>query len=915
MWELRLLGPVELWAGGRRVELGPAKQRAVLAALAAEPGRAVPLEELIDRVWDGTPPRTVRNALHTYVLRLRRVFEEIGPDAPRLEFRNGGYALAADPDQVDLSRFRDLVARSRRGGLAPSEVAAYLREALALWTDQPLAGLSGDWAADLRDDLAQQRLAAALALAPVELGLGTAPAAVAELLLPLLDDHPLVEPLAALLIRTLRRDGREAQAQAVFARTRQRLHDELGTAPGAELRQAMQSRPAPEAGRPRQLPMDVRGFTGRRAELARLDELLGRVGQEAVVATLSGTAGVGKSALAVHWAHRVQDRFPDGQLYVNLRGFDPSGPPAPPAEALRGFLEALGVLPQRMPADVAGQSALFRSLLSGRRMLILLDNAADAGQVRPLLPGAAGCLALVTSRGRLGGLVAAEGAHPVRLATLADGEARDLLARRIGSSRVEAEPSAVARILAACAGLPLALAITAARAATDEAFLSTVAEELTGDRRRLDALADIDPATDVRAVFSWSYRTLDPSAARLFRLLALHPGPDAGLAGIAALLGVPADEARGPLTRLVQANLLVEQPAGRYGCHDLLRAYAKELADRHDPVADRRAATRRILDHYLHSALAGDERLYPHRHRFHYRPEPAAPGVVPAELPDVPAALAWFATEERSLRAAVDLTAAQGFDTHAWLLPWALATYFERQWNGRDWLACLEVSLSAAERAGDAFWQARTHCNLGYAYRELGRPEEAHPHLNRALELFGDAGAADERALVHLNLGTTARRLGHYEEALHHGKQALERYGQIDDQPGMASALNNLGWCHVTLGNYAEALAYCRRAVDIQEEAANLPGAAHSWDSLGYVHHHLGEYADAIRCYRRSRELFHRQGDRRLEAIILSHQGDTHHAAGDPAAALEVWRQALQIFTDIDHPDAAEVRAKIHAQA
>lgn len=912
MWELRLLGPVELWVAGNRLDLGPAKQRAVLAGLAAEAGRAVPLEELIDRVWDGTPPRTVRNALHTYVLRLRRVFEEIGADAPRLEFRSGGYALAADPDRVDLSRFRELIARSRRSGLAPSEVAAHLREALALWTDQPLAGLGGDWAAGLRDDLAQHRLAAALALAPVELGLGTAPAVVAELLRPLLDEHPLVEPLAVLLIRTLRRDGREAEAQAVFARTRQRLHDELGTAPGAELRQAMQSRPAPDAGRPRQLPMDVRGFTGRRAELARLDDLLGSTGREAVVATLSGTAGVGKSALAVHWAHRVEDRFPDGQLYVNLRGFDPSGPPAAPAEALRGFLEALGVLPQRMPGDVAGQSALFRSLLSGRRMLILLDNAADAGQVRPLLPGAAGCLVLVTSRGRLGGLVAAEGAHPVRLETLSGGEARDLLARRIGPRRVDAEPSAVAEIVAACAGLPLALAITAARAATDEAFaLGTVAAELTGSRHRLDALADTDPATDVRAVFSWSYRTLDPPAARLFRLFALHPGPDAGLAGIAALLRVPAAEARAPLARLVQANLLVEQPAGRFGCHDLLRAYARELADWNDPEADRRAATLRILDYYLHTALAGDERLYPHRHRFHYRPEPAAPEVRPADLPDVPAALTWFAAEERSLRAAVNQSAAQGFDTHAWLLPWAMSTYFERQWNGRDWLACLGVSLAAAERAGDAFWQARILCNLGNAYRELGRPDEAHTHLTRSLELFGDTGNLDERALVHLNLGTTARRLGHYEEALRQGKQALERYGQLGDQPGMASALNNLGWCHVTLGNYAEALGYCRRAVAIQEEVANWPGAAHSWDSLGYVHHHLGEFDDAIRCYRRSQELFHRQGDRRLEATILSHLGDAHQAAGVPAAAREAWRQALQIFTDLDHPDAAELRAKL----
>ncbi|AGZ39643.1 AfsR/SARP family transcriptional regulator [Actinoplanes friuliensis] len=906
MWDLRILGPVELFAGERRLDLGPAKQRAVLAALAVDTGQTVPIEVLIDRVWDETPPRTVRNALHTYVLRLRRLLETLDDTGVRLEFRNGGYALRADPERVDLFRFRRLIRRTRGG-------AEQLREALGLWHGQPLAGLRGEWAAQLRDDLEQQRLSATLTLAPLELDLGTPPGTVVDLLKPMLEAHPLVEPLAAVLIRALRADGRPSEALAWYRRTRDRLHDELGALPGPELEAAHQATPPPArpANAPRQLPLDVRGFTGREAELSRLDDLL-EEGDGLVVAAVSGTAGVGKTTLAVHWAHGVRDRFPDGQLYVNLRGFDPDGPPAAAAEALRGFLDALGVPSQRIPADVPAQSALFRSRLTGKRMLILLDNAADAAQVRPLLPAEPGCLALVTSRASLSGLVATEGARPLRLDTMPGTDGRALLARRVGDRRIKDEPEAVDRILTACAGLPLALAITAARAATHPHFsLGTVAAELDDARHRLDALADADPATDVRAVFSWSYRTLDPATARLFRLLGLHPGPDASLGAVASLAGQTAAEVRPLLTRLIQANLLVEQPAGRYGCHDLLRAYARELTDRDDAEEERRAATRRVLDFYLHTALIGDRRLYPNRTKRHFAPDPLVGGVTPEPLADLAAAQTWFAREERVLRAAVDLAAATGHDKHAFLLPWALATYFEREWNERDWIACLNIAHQAAERSGDRYRRARTHYSLGYAHRELGRPSEAYEHLVKALDLLGDDDTTGENAIVLLNLGTTARRLGRHDEALEQGRRAMEIYRTHGDRPGEASALNNIGWVHVVLGNYAEALEHCRLAVKIQEEEGNWTGAAHSWDSVGYVHHHLGNYAEAVTCYHRSRDLFRDQGDRRLEAIILTHLGDTHLAAGDPPAARDAWRQALDIYEEIDHTDSEEVRAKL----
>ncbi|MET8151269.1 tetratricopeptide repeat protein [Actinoplanes sp. NPDC049668] len=916
MWDLRILGPVELLVDGRRLDLGPAKQRAVLAALAVDAGRTVPVDVLIDRIWDENPPRTVRNALHTHVLRLRRSLETLG-DAARLEFRDGGYALCVEPELLDLLRFRRLVARSRGATQSRGQTADLLREALGLWHGQPLAGLRGEWAARVRDECEQQRLSATLALATIELELGTPPGAVADLVRPLLEAHPLDESLAAVLIRALRADGRQSEAQACYRRIRQRLRDELGAAPGTELETAHQAaaprRPAAEAHVPRQLPLDVRGFTGREAELSTLDEFLDEA-EGTVVAVVSGTAGVGKSTLAVHWAHEVRDRFPDGQLHVNLRGFDPAGPPAAPTEVLRGFLEALGVPAQRIPGDVSAQAALFRSRLTDRRMLILLDNAADAAQVRPLLPGGAGCLALVTSRASLSGLIAAEGARPLRLDTMSGAEGRELLARRVGEHRIKDDPDAVDRILTACAGLPLALAITAARAATHPNFsLGTLAAELTEARHRLDALADSDPATDVRAVFSWSYRTLDPAGARLFRLLGLLPGPDAGINAVASLAGLRTDEVRPLLARLIQANLLAEQPAGRYGCHDLLRAYARELTDRIDPEADRRAATHRVLDFYLHTALAGDRLLYPNRSQLRDRPDPMAVGVTPEPLADMAAALAWFAREQRPLRAVVDLAGATGFDNHSFLLPWALATFFAREWNERDWIACLDVALAVAEGSDDPVRLARVHYRLGHAHGELGRPEPSHRHLTLALELLDDHDDAEERAVVHLNLGATARSLGRYDEALEQAQLALEGYQAQGFRPGEASALNNLGWCHVTMGNYAVALEYCERAVAIQEEVGNWPGAAHSWDSVGYVHHHLGAYAAALTCYRRSRELFREQGDRRFEAVILTHLGDTHLAAGDPAPAHDAWRQALDIYEEIDHPDSAEIRAKLRS--
>jgi transcriptional regulator with XRE-family HTH domain len=430
---------------------------------------------------------------------------------------------------------------------------------------------------------------------------------------------------------------------------------------------------------PRQLPIAIRHLAGRADQLKILDGLLDRfdgtegtadTGGTALISAISGTAGVGKTALAVHWAHRVAERFPDGQLYVNLRGFDPSGAPVEPAEAIRGFLDAFGTSAGRIPGGPDAQAALYRSLLAGRRMLIILDNARDEAQVRPLLPGSAPCLVVVTSRRQLAGLAATECAQLLNLDVLTHAEAHEMLSRRLGPELVEGESAAVSELISLCARLPLALAIAAARhAARPSRPLQALVEELRPAQDRLtvlDATDVADAVTSARAVFSWSYQSLTQPAARMFRLLAVHPGPDITAAAAASVAGVRQERARQVLTELVLANLLAEHGDGRYTCHDLLRAYAAEQASTSDSDADRKAAMHRMLDHYLHTAFGAAKLL--DQVDPAARPPAPVPGVVPEELADRGAAYAWFEAERPVLSAAISQAARHGFDGHAWHL-------------------------------------------------------------------------------------------------------------------------------------------------------------------------------------------------------------------------------------------------------
>jgi tetratricopeptide (TPR) repeat protein/transcriptional regulator with XRE-family HTH domain len=669
------------------------------------------------------------------------------------------------------------------------------------------------------------------------------------------------------------------------------------------------ARPAPG-----QLPPDLAGYTGRQREHDQLDAVLAATGDHPTavgVVVLSGTPGVGKTTLAVHWAHRVADRFPDGQLYVNLRGYDAGGPVVTATEAVRGFLDAFGVPPQRIPANPDAQVGLYRSLLAGKRVLVVLDNAASSGQVRPLLPGSPGCLAVVTSRKRLTGLIAAEGAHPLALDLLTVAEARELLARRLGPPRLAAEPAAADDLIASSARLPLALAIVAARAAVRPGLpLGVLAEELRGTAGRLDAFSDEDLSTNVRAVFSWSYRTLSLPAARLFRLVGLHPGPDISTAAAASLAGLPLAEARRLLAELAEAHLVAEPTPGRYACHDLLRTYAAEQATIVDSEPDRRCAMHRVLDHYLRTAHAAAQRLDTGRDAVEL--PPIQPGVTPVEIDDSDQALTVLTADYPVLLATIDLAASAGFDDYAWQIPWALGTFFARQGRWQDWAAVQRTGLAAGERLGDRLAQARAHRALGRAYTWLGRHDEVASHYHRAFDLYGAVGDRSGQAHCRSDLAELLVFQGRHREALDYARQAGDLCAAIGNLTGQARNLNCVGWCHAQLGEYEQAVDTCRHALALLRKTGDRYGTAATLDSLGFAYHELGRHQEAIAHYRKALDLRREVGDRYGEAETLSHLGDTHHAIGDADAAREGWRQALAILAELDHPDADDLRNKLH---
>jgi DNA-binding SARP family transcriptional activator len=929
--QVRLLGPVDVVANGTTHQVSGTRRKALLAALALSARRVVSTDRLIDIIWGDDAPAKAVNSLQSHVSYLRGVLG----DRSAIRGHPPGYVLDLDGEATDADTAQRLIDEGLRSA-DPACRMDKLRAAVALWRGPALSDLAGlPWFDEQAQRLRQLLLRARQALVECRLALGEHDQVIVQLEA-LCREYPLHEQLHGLLMLALYRAGRQADALAAYRDLRRGLNDELGIDPGRALRDlelailrqdaVLDSRvaatgigPVPvRPAVPRQLPPAVASLAGRRSELARLDGLLagangGGPPKPVVIAALAGTAGVGKTALAVYWARQVADRFPDGQLYVDLRGFDPGGSVLDPSDAVRLFLDAFGVPAERIPARLDAQTALYRSLLAGRRVLVVLDNARDVEQVRPLLPGGPGCFAVVTSRNQLTGLVAGEGAHPLSLDLLTPDEARDLLSLRLNGRRVESDPAATDVVIARCAGLPLALSIFAARAATYPSFpLAALAAELRDAAGALQALGSEDAATDVRAVFSWSYRTLSPDAARLFDLLGLHPGPDVSAAAAASLAGVPARRVRALLGELTRAHLLTERVPGRYTFHDLLRAYASELAQQCEGPADRRAATHRMLDHYLHTAHAAALMQFPHREPLDLAPP--QPGVVPEPITGKDGALAWYAAEYRVLLASIERAAAERFDAHPWQLAWALRNYLS--WQGRfDVQVAIErTAFEAARRVGDTGGQARALAGLGLGLSRSGRLDDADAHLRQALALFTELGDLTRQAFTHWGLAGVASARSRPADALAHNRQSLDLYRRAGNEDGQAVALNGIGRSHALLRDYGKALTFCRQSLVMHEKLGDLDGQAAAWDSLGDAHFGLADYPRAIDCYGHAIDLYRHRGVRHWEAQSAVRLGDAHDAAGNRDAARAAWQRAVDIFDELDHPDAEQVRDKLGSE-
>nr|WP_281274361.1 BTAD domain-containing putative transcriptional regulator [Allorhizocola rhizosphaerae] len=884
--------------------------RRLLAALLCRPNECVAVEDLLLALWGDNAPGAARKTLQVYVRRLRSALGE-----PRILHEPAGYRIIIQPGELDSAEFAQLVMAAQNTD--PQQASTLLADAINLWRSNAYEDVR-DHApiADEARRLDEERIRVQAWHARLQLDLGRHAELIPHLT-KLIEAHPYREDLRGHLMLALYRSGRQTDALEVFRNTRRLLDEELGVEPGPDLQRlhesilradpslALPKRPSTTV--PRGLPADIRSFVGRHKHLHTLDEMLGDP-SPIVISAISGSAGVGKTALAVHWAHAVADRFPDGQLYINLRGFDPAGPPVDPADAIRHLLDALGVAPQRIPASPEAQGTLYRSLLSDRRVLVVLDNARDAQQIRPLLPGTPGCLTLITSRNQQTSLVATHGARPLMLDVLTESEAHDFLTARLGHHRIAAEPSAAADIIARCARLPLALAIAAAQCTTRPSLsLAALAAEL-GEKH---AFTSDDPLTDLHGVFSWSYDQLTQPAARLFRLLGLHPGPDISAAAAASLAGLPPVQTIASLSELVEVHLLTEHASGRYTFHDLLRAYAAELNHSHREGDDGQIAVRRLLDHYVHTARAASGLLNPTR-----TPVGVAkphPGVHPEDLLTPEDAMVWFVSEHNVLLAAVRLAAATGFDRQVCQLAGTLAVYLDWQGHWHDLARVQGAAIQAAVRLDDPHGQATAHRMVARAHHCLGDNDLAHGHLIAALQLFQQIGDPSGQANTHMGLGMVCSAKGDYAESLRHNEQAFELFEVAGSPAASARALNAMGYVSAHLGRHETAIEYCSKALPRTQELHDRFGEACTWDSIGFAYHHLAEHEEAIACYIKSLKLFKDLGDRLNEATILDHLGETFLAQGDRRSAGESWQQAIEILLELHHPNMGKLREKLKA--
>lgn len=918
--EFRILGNLEVWSASDRVALGGPREHKLLAVLLVNANRVVAIDTLVDELWDGEPPVTARKQVRNVVSQLRSRLGRYG--ATEYLLADGdGYRCTVLDNAFDARVFQDRVARGSTLATAGDQAAAagMLRSALALWRGPLLAGLSSPAIEAATLAWAERLLSAREMYFDCELGLGRHREMLPDLSA-VVAENPLREKLIGLLMAALQRCGRKAEALALYRDVRTRMIESTGIEPCAELRDlqlAILSNDvtAPKTCRamvpssaPAQLPSPNAMFIGRDPEI---DVLTGAVDSGCTtVAAITGTPGVGKTELAIHWAHLMRNRFPGGTLHVNLRGFDPSNMPVEPATALRGFIEAFAVHPERIPAAFCDQQAMYRDLLADNKVLVVLDNARDEAQVRPLLPEGRGSFVVVTSRQRMIGLAVTDGACLCTLGLLEQREAYALLVRRLSQGRVDSDTVAAAELVELCTGLPLALSIAAAHVASrSRARLTDLVAQLRNSATRLDTLGTGDPATDLRSVLSWSYRRLSDVAMRVFRLAGIAPGPEISAGAAASLADLTVPVAERALGELWRANLLTNSAPSRFTFHDLLRVYAVEQADSDESAGEQDAALLRVLDYYLHSAFAADRALYPSRDPITIGPP--RPGVVLEWFDDGAAAVRWFEREHAMLLAAVRAAVERGHGVHAWQLCWAMGTFLHRRGRWADLVAVCHAALDAARTGDDLCGQAHLCRIVGRVYAFLRCFEKSDVFLRRAIDHFGLIGDHPGQARAQMDLAWSFELRERYHDALSCSMEALKLYEGAQHSNGLATTRNGIGWYLTMIGDYRQALQQCEQALRLLQALGDRYAEAGTWDSLGYTHHQLGDYPRALAAYQRAIELFRESGDLSYEAGTMVRLGDTYAEIGSVEAARVAWQQALSVLEEVDVRGAEAIRRKL----
>ncbi|GIF77447.1 AfsR/SARP family transcriptional regulator [Asanoa siamensis] len=915
--QFKLLGPLEVRVDDQLLQIGSPKHRILLASLLLEPGRTVGTAELIEAIWGAAPPDNQRSALQVCVARTRALLEKtLGSSLISTE--RDGYRIDVDPDTVDVQVFQAWLSQARQRAAASDDdgEARALAQALTLWRGEALADIPSDALhAQCGQMLIEHRLRAAERQIDLQLRAGRHVDVVSELTT-LAARNPLREKLWLQLMTALDRCGRRAEALTTFHTARRRLADEIGIQPGDDLQQLylriLRGGSGPSEGGPsappvpRQLPTEVTGFAGRAMHLRQLNGVLERherdLTDRSTVLILNGMAGVGKTALAAHWARSVADHFPDGQLWLNLRGYDYRDALAP-QQALTFVLRSLGVPGAKLPPDLEGQAALYRTITDGRRLLIVLDNAAASDQIRSLLPGGVGHFVLVTGRNEFSGLVVGEGATTVGLELFTTDEARQMLRSRIGHRKIAAELDVADRVIERCGRLPLALAIAAARAVARPAFpLSVLERQLADTPNDLDAFSGPDIDTDVRAVFSWSYRRLAAPAARLFRLLGLHPAADVSTAAAASLAGLTAQQVRPLLETLAAAHLVVEHQPERFVLHDLLQAYGQELALALEPPAERAAAQRRLLEWMTRSAFMGRPLLQPSESQVEL--PTVSDGVEPVRFTGERDAREWFEAERRVLVGGVHLAETTGSDDLCWRLAYAIWVHLQLTGAWDDLFTTHQAGLRAAERIGDQLGLIHMHSGVGNIQRVTGQSREAIRTHRAALTIARATAEELSIAMVLNNLGAAHRDAGDLDQALTCFRESCRLQEGNGRRGNLAITRYQIGLTLTAAGRIAEAIPALSRARRAFQGLGHRRADARTAQALAAAYELVEQYHEAARHHGSAAAVYRDLGDRCYEAAALTQLGHAYRRSGQNERCRDAWQRARAIYEELGSHEA-----------